>query len=115
MAGTAAAAAILVWVSRRLVGRMAQGNWVADVVLSLLGAWMLYFVITWLPENGAGVGWVRNGLAVPTTGWDVLRAAATLTAAAAASVAIVSAVAHLVACARQLGLARPDAQERHGM
>lgn len=68
--------AFLAHLRNRIVGRRAPGLWAASMLISLISALFLYAVLTWLPQNGVYVGYIRTGSYVPEDAWDWTRSAA---------------------------------------
>lgn len=82
----------LIWYRLRLRWEAPRSIWPADVILGVTGAWLLYYLLSWLPGNGEYLGYAQTGLHVPPDAWGMLRAGATLAALASLIVAGVSGV-----------------------
>lgn len=76
MSGIYLTGTILIFLRARIVGRRTPRLWVASMLISFVSAFLLYAMLTWLPYNGAYVGYARTGSYVPVDGWDWTRSAA---------------------------------------
>jgi hypothetical protein len=85
--GATSAAVTVIWLRRRSQSGVLEQVWASDAILGIVGSWLLYQWIVWLPNNGDYLGYVRTGLHVPDSGWGHLRWSAMWLAAAAGALA----------------------------
>lgn len=86
------AGALLLLLRKRIAGGAVPGLWLAAVLSGGVGGAFLYKMLTWLPVNGAYLGWVSANTYVPDLAWDWIRTAAELAAAATVVVAVLSGI-----------------------
>jgi hypothetical protein len=65
--------AILLLLRVTLFGQRKPGLWMATTLTVLAGGWVLYGTLTWLPGNGAYLGYIAADTYVPAQGWDWTR------------------------------------------
>ncbi|RLC70001.1 MAG: hypothetical protein DRI81_19700 [Chloroflexi bacterium] len=82
MIGVYIAGALLVFLRGKVAGQQKPGLWLAAVLTSVVGGWFLHRMLTWLPANGAYLGYIAANTYVPDQAWDWTRTAAEFTAAA---------------------------------
>jgi len=81
-----------------LVGRHRKpGLWIAATLTGFAGAWALYKTLTWIPGNGAYLGYIDASMYVPEQAWDWTRP----TAQGLAILAMIAAWIHPIAGAAQ--------------
>ena len=65
--------AILLLLRVTLFGQRKPGLWIATTLTGLAGGWILYETLTWLPGNGAYLGYIAADTYVPAQAWDWTR------------------------------------------
>ena len=90
--GVYIAGALLLLLRSRMAGQQKPGLWLAAVLTSGIGGWFLHQMLTWLPVNGAYLGYIAANTYVPDQAWDWIRTAAEFAAAATIMVAALSGV-----------------------
>jgi hypothetical protein len=69
--------AVLLLLRTKLVPRgRAPGLWLAATLPTLAGAFVLYHTLTWLPRNGAQLGYISATTYVPENAWNWIRSLA---------------------------------------
>lgn len=96
MVGIYAVSIGLVFVRNEFLGTRKPHLWLATVTTSLVGAWVLYNTLTWLPTNGMQLWWVSSTTIVPEHAWDWSRLTAQSIAVISIAMTFVSGIAVLL-------------------
>ena len=104
MTGIYIAGALLVFLRGKVAGQQKPGLLLAAVLTSVVGGWFLHKMLTWLPANGAYLGYIAANTYVPDQGWDWTRTAAEFTAAVAVVAALFSVLVQGLVSMRQARL-----------